>query len=311
MKVYTTQIIEKIYEDYYAGRQSKISDICYNKMTGYRKAGIMFSFSPQELLEYSKCATDPIYFIEKYCTASTINGIQHILLRDYQKDIVKKYIDYRFNVVMNSRQTGLSTIMDFLMLHTALFNVNRNIVLASVKECMSVESMDKIRRIYADLPYYLKPGVESYNKKSLKFDNGCRIFAISSRPTSTIGFSIHHLFLQDFAHMQPVASSEFIRNTYVSISAIKDSTIFIQSTPNGYNQFYDIYDRASRGLNSYMATKVLWWQVPGRDEKWKEQEIRNLGSAELFAQEYDCMFFGNPEEWIKWQNSTISDWYLK
>jgi hypothetical protein len=71
------------------------------------------------------------------------------------------------------------------------------------------------------------------------------------------------------------------------------SRIIITSTPNGMNKFYEIYQAALEGDNTFYPIRVDWWQVPGRDEKWKQNEIANLGSEELFNQEYGNQFLSS------------------
>jgi hypothetical protein len=59
------------------------------------------------------------------------------------------------------------------------------------------------------------------------------------------------------------------------------------------NLFHDIYQGAIEHKNNYFPIRVDWWQVPGRDERWKAQEIANLGSEELFNQEYGNQFLAS------------------
>jgi hypothetical protein len=59
------------------------------------------------------------------------------------------------------------------------------------------------------------------------------------------------------------------------------------------NLFYELYTGALEGKNSYHPIRVDWWQVPGRDDNWKRQEIANLGSEELFNQEYGNQFLAS------------------
>jgi hypothetical protein len=59
------------------------------------------------------------------------------------------------------------------------------------------------------------------------------------------------------------------------------------------NKFYEIYQLALEGKNSFNPIRVDWWQVPGRDEAWRQTEIANLGSEELFNQEYGNQFLSS------------------
>jgi hypothetical protein len=77
------------------------------------------------------------------------------------------------------------------------------------------------------------------------------------------------------------------------LASSKISRCIITSTPNGQNKFHDIYIGGLEGNNEFKAIRVDWWQVPGRDEAWKQKEIGNLGSEELFNQEYGNQFLSS------------------
>jgi hypothetical protein len=44
-----------------------------------------------------------------------------------------------------------------------------------------------------------------------------------------------------------------------------------------------------------MASRIDWWEIPGRDEKWKQDTIRSLGSTDIFDQEFGCQFIETGE----------------
>jgi hypothetical protein len=174
-----------------------------------------------------------------------------------------------------------------------LFNHDKNaMILANVGDTAE-ELMDKIKHIIKGLPFFLKPGMNVNNVMSMKFDNGCRILAKTTTKTSGIGFTIHFLYMDEFAHINPNFIEAFFRSTYPTVSSSKVSRIIITSTPNGMNKFYEIYQLALEGKNSFNPIRVDWWQVPGRDEAWRQTEMANLGSEELFNQEYGNQFLSS------------------
>lgn len=79
--------------------------------------------------------------------------------------------------------------------------------------------------------------------------------------------------------------SEFFKSTYPTISSGKESRLIVVSTFNGQNHFYDMWEDALAGRSLFHPTRVDWWDVPGRDEKWHQDQLRNM-SEEDFAQEY-------------------------
>jgi len=161
------------------------------------------------------------------------------------------------------------------------------------KMATTTEIVDKVKVIIKNLPFFIKPGVVSSGATGMRFDNGCRLYSQATTKTAAIGFTIHLLYADEFAHIHPNFLTQFYRSIYPTLSSSKISRIIISSTPNGMNLFYELYTGALEGKNSYHAIRVDWWQVPGRDEKWKSQEIANLGSEELFNQEYGNQFLAS------------------
>jgi hypothetical protein len=47
--------------------------------------------------------------------------------------------------------------------------------------------------------------------------------------------------------------------------------------------------------NGWKSERVDWWEIPDRDEEWKEKTIRTMGSREKFAQEFECVFLSTGE----------------
>lgn len=174
-----------------------------------------------------------------------------------------------------------------------LFHFDKNVLLMSNKGATTKEIMDKIKVIVEGLPFFLKPGVKKKDVMTMIFDNKCRIIGQNTTKTGGIGFTIHLLFLDEFAHIQEGIKRPFYENVYPTLSSSKISRVIITSTPNGFDLFHDLYEGAVRGDNEYNAIKVDWWEVPGRDDDWKRRETANLGSEEAFNQQYGCHFLNS------------------
>ena len=258
-----------------------------------KKGNILFDLTSEEIIEMHKCASDVIYFANKYCHVMTDFGVQQVVLRDYQEQILKQYQNNRFNIFLSPRQSGKTITSSIFLLWYLLFNSEKNaMILANVGDTAH-ELMDKIKTIMKKLPFFLKPGILLYNVGSMKFDNGCRIMAKTTTKSSSIGFTVHFLYMDEFAHVNPNFIGSFFKSVYPTIAASRISRIIITSTPNGLNKFYELYTDALEGKNSFNAIRVDWWQVPGRDEAWKQTEIANLGSEEDFNQEYGNQFLSS------------------
>lgn len=257
-----------------------------------KMSNLLYEYTQDEILEMERCAKDVVYFA-KYCRVMTDDGLFYVKLRDYQESVLREYQANRFNIFLAPRQVGKSITSAIVLVWYLLFNHDKNAMILANVGSTAEELMDKIKAIVRGLPWFLKPGMVVNNVMSMKFDNGCRAIAKTTTKTSAIGFTIHFLYMDEFAHIHPNFIESFFRSTYPTVSSSKVSRIIITSTPNGMNKFYEIYKGAVDGENSFNPIRVDWWQVPGRDEEWKKQEIANLGSQELFNQEYGNQFLSS------------------
>lgn len=312
--LWTSKRVDDWMKDYSQGmihRESPWAD----GMIGVRNPDIVFEYTQEEIEELTKCANDIIYFANNfgYCMQGS-KGYKPITLREYQEEMLDSYYKYRFNIVLSSRQIGKTVTAALFILHNAIFNYDKNIGIAANKFQTAVEIMDKIKELMSYLPFYMKPGVKVYNQSMMVFDNGCRIIAQATTKKSFIGYTIHTLYLDEFAHVEPNILDEFYENIMPTVSSMEDSKIIITSTPNGYNKYFDIYQGAVDGKNSYHPIRVDWWQVPGRDEKWRERTINDIGEDE-FMRQYGNSFLstGNtllsPDSLAKLQKGRIKYTY--
>jgi len=264
----------------------------------WRLGNIVFEYTPEEVEELKRCSEDVIYFANKYCFVMTDEGIRNITLRDYQEDILRAYQAHNKVVFVAPRQIGKTITTAIFLTWYLLFNTDKNLMILANNGTTSEELVDKVKTVLSNLPFFMKPGIIVNNVMSMKFDNGCRLFGRTTTKNTGIGFTIHFLYMDEFAHIHPNFIEPFYRAVYPTIAASKNSRVIITSTPNGINKFYDIYTAAmlpegAEGKNDYFPLRVDWWQVPGRDEAWRKKEIANLGSEEDFNQEYNCQFLSS------------------
>jgi hypothetical protein len=100
------------------------------------------------------------------------------------------------------------------------------------------------------------------------------------------------VFLDEFAFVPHHIAEEFFKSIYPTISSGQETKMIIVSTPNGMNHFYRMWVEAEEKRSKFQTLEVDWWETPGRDEKWKEEQIANT-SEEQFGQEFGCQFLGS------------------
>lgn len=258
-----------------------------------KRADILFEYTNYELDELRKCAVDVVYFAQNYCKVMTDNGYQTIILRDYQIALLRAFQENRLVVLKAPRQVGKTVCSSIFLLWYLIFNHDKNAMVLANVGATAEELLSKIKEIIKGLPFFLKPGINIWNVMSVKFDNNCKIMAKTTTKTSAIGFTIHFLYMDEFAHINSNFIDSFFQSTFPTISSSEVSRVLITSTPNGLNKFYEIYNDALEGRTDFKALSVDWFQVPGKDEEWKKKQIANLGSEEIFNQEYGCQFLSS------------------
>ena len=262
----------------------------YESDINYRKGNTVYDYSKEEIEEIKRCAKDIVYFANTYCHAMTDDGVRKITLYDYQAEMLSQFQDNRWNVCLASRQIGKTICSGIFIAWYSLFNFDKNAMIMSNKGATTKEILMKTKHLYENLPFFLKPGILKKDVMELRFDNGCRVIGQNTTKTGGISFTIHLLYLDEFANIMHSIINPFYENVYPTLSSSKISRVIITSTPNGYNKFHEIYQGAVDGINEYTPYRVDWWQVPDRDEDWKKQEIANLGSIEAFNQQYGNQF---------------------
>ena len=263
-----------------------------------KKANVAQDWTKAEIKEYLKCKEDPVYFALNYVKIVQVDeGLIPFRMYDFQKELVKKFHNNRFNIAKLPRQTGKSTVVVSYLLHYALFNDSSNIGILANKASTARDLLGRLQTAYENLPKWLQQGVLSWNKGSMELENGSKIMAASTSASAVRGMSFNIIFLDEFAFVPNHIADDFFSSVYPTISSGQKTKVIIISTPYGMNHFYKLWVDAQNQRNNYIWTEVHWSEVPGRDEKWKEETIKNT-SARQFTQEFECEFLGSVDTLI-------------
>ena len=263
-----------------------------------KKANVPQEFSKKEVAEFIKCANDPVYFIREYIRIVSLDhGVIPFKMYDFQEDMVQRFHDHRFNIAKLPRQSGKSTIVTAYLLWYVLFNDNVNVAILANKAATAREMLGRLQLSYENLPKWLQQGILGWNKGSLELENGSKILAASTSASAVRGMSFNIIFLDEFAFVPNHIAEQFFSSVYPTISSGQKTKVIIISTPHGMNMFYKLWHDAERKANEYIPTEVHWSEIPGRDEVWKEQTIRNTSEGQ-FKVEFECEFLGSVDTLI-------------
>jgi hypothetical protein len=258
-----------------------------------KRANATVEYSAEQIKEYIKCSKDPVYFMKMYIQIVNIDrGLIPFQLYDFQESIVDKVVNNRFVICKMPRQSGKTTTIAATILWYVLFNESYNVAILANKLQQAREILSRIQLAYEHLPKWLQQGVLEWNKGNIELENGSKILASATSSSAIRGGSFNLIYLDEFAFVPTNLQEEFFASVYPTISSGTTSKVLITSTPNGLNMFYKIWVDSEEGRNSYKRVDVHWSDVPGRDDKWKEETIRNT-SEDQFRVEFECDFVGS------------------
>ena len=237
--------------------------------------------------EYKRCASDPIYFMKKYCMIQhPVRGKIPFHLFPFQEKTLTEFKNNRFNVVLKSRQTGISTLSAGFSLWKMLFNSDFNILVIATKQEVAKNLVTKVRVMHELLPSWMKGGSLEDNKLSLKLANGSQIKAIASSPDAGRSEALSLLIFDEAAFIDDIDEIWLSAQSTLSTGG----SCIALSTPNGVgNWFHKTWVGAEDQTNGFNPVKLHWSVHPERDQKWRDEQERLLG-VKGAAQECDCDF---------------------
>jgi len=258
-----------------------------------KKIGTPISFTEEQVLEYKKCSEDPVYFIDNYCYIVTLDhGIQPFKLYDCQKEKIKLIHDNRKVILMEGRQQGKTTSAAAYILWYTIFQESKSVAILANKSATAREIMSRYQLMYEYLPIWMQQGIKVWNKGDVELENGSKVFTSATTASGIRGKSVNLLYIDEASIIPNNIADQFFTAVYPVISAGTTTKILITSTPLGYNHFWKFWNDSLNGRNDFVSMFIPYWKIPGRDEKWAEEQRRQLGDVK-YNQEVLCKFLGS------------------
>ena len=248
-----------------------------------------FSLSKKEIMkEIVKCGKAPDYFINTYAKITHPQlGLIPFHLYDFQRDLLRSFEDYRFNVILKARQLGISTISAAYVAWLMMFHREKNVLVIATKFSTAANLVKKVKAIIKNLPQWLRiSNVDIDNRTSFILSNGSQIKASSTSADAGRSEALSLLVIDEAGHVEGL--EELWMGLYPTLST--GGRCIALSTPNGVgNWFHKVYTEAESNINDFHPTVLPWPVHPDRDQAWFEKETRNMSRREI-AQELECNF---------------------
>lgn len=226
-----------------------------------KPAGYATPYSLQQYQELKQCMSDPVYFIEKYCWILSTEGRMLFKLYDYQKRLIEHYCEHPKTVTLLARQSGKTESAAAFLLWWAIFKPDQFILIASYKADAAKAIMKRIKFMYEELPWWIKPGVKlpgGWNVMSVEFDNGSRILSETTTGNTGRGYSINLFYLDEFAYVHPSIADEFWTSIFPTISSSSGCRCIITSTANtDEDKYAQIWFNSIQSRWSYDSSSTM------------------------------------------------------
>jgi len=210
-----------------------------------KKINTPVEFTQEQIVEYQKCANNPLHFMENYVRIVSLDeGLIPFKMYGFQKKIVETIHNNRFTICKLPRQSGKSTTTISYLLHYALFNPNSNIAILANKSSTARDILGRLQLAYENLPKWMQQGVINWNKGNIELENKSTIVAAATSSSAIRGGSYNIIFLDEFAFVPTNIAESFFSSVYPTISAGSKTKMIIVSTPYGMNQFYKLWTDA-------------------------------------------------------------------
>lgn len=276
----------------------------------------------QKVEEFLKCRKSIFYFINNYCYLVDA-GRERIKLYDFQKKFIQQFLDGHHMIVLGSRQTGKTRVMQLICIWLMVFfpgykilHINRTLPQAST-------NLSEIKELLMELPSWLAPvgphkkDIEGHLKFTTNSEFKCESggsnasSSTSSKAGSTSsgrGLRPFLLWVDEaaFTNLEKLSESIIPTTSKIHIKCKKKGIPFgivFSTTPNGTmgkgRYFFQMWTKAISGDGVYKPIRMHWSEVPDYDEEWYVGAKAKLNNnARKINQEYELKFLGGENTWL-------------
>ena len=262
------------------------------------------SYSPEDegylKLERQICEENEFRFL-RYCKIITVpsigqvgGGLTPFKVTTHVKKILDTFSKDRLVSILKARQIWVSTTIAAYVLWYALFHEGANILLYSKGQLEARELLDKSKRVFDQLPGFLrlKTGLESREELSFPTMKSV-IHALPSTETAGIGYTAsiivadehaeHEYARQNYTHSRPTIDTN--KGQFISV--------FTENPWDKANLATEIFEDALEGKNGFTPLFFPYTVIEGRDENWYEDVKRTIPDSALGGLTPELYMFKN------------------
>lgn len=187
-----------------------------------------------------------------------------VLEEMYDVSINSKDELYYTNGIL-SHNSGKSVSTQMYLAWVYVFMKNINIGIVQNRGSAAREFLDKTKQIIINLPIWMQPGTDVWNKMSIRSDSGVKMLTDVPSSDSFRGDSIHCLSGDTEIHIFDISIKEErcenIKWLYDScdhsiLEDFRKNNLFLIRTPNGFQNFEGVKRTLSKGIKIYFEDET-------------------------------------------------------
>ena len=166
-------------------------------------------------------------------------------------------------LILKSRQMGISTVVEAIIyaFTSRMKGVNSFVIADDLEGANYIFEMQKLFQEYLDK--HLKPRPKHSNEKKLAFKGLNSQILIDTADNPNIG----RKYTIQFAHLSEAARftkplEDIMSGLGHAVPNTLGTMIFMESTANGYNEFYDLWTSAVNGKSDWLPLFYAWHEFP-------------------------------------------------
>jgi len=166
-------------------------------------------------------------------------------------------------LVLKARQMGISTIIEAILYAfvSRMKGVNAMVIADDLDGANYIFEMQKQYHEYLD--QHLKPRSKASNEKKLAFKTLNSQILIDTADNQNIG----RKYTIQFAHLSEVSRftkslEEIMSGLGHAVPNTAGTMMFLETTANGYEQFYDMWTAATTGKSDWVPLFYAWHEFP-------------------------------------------------
>jgi len=257
----------------------------------------MSTSKQHQIKEIIKCGKDPIYFIKKYvCVQHPTRGLIPFDTYPFQDDCLDAFVEHRFNIILKSRQLGISTLAAAYAVWLAYFYKDKNVLIIATKLAVAQNFIKKVKTAIRGLPsWFTLTQMTGSNKQGVEFSNGSQIKAVPTSDDAGRSEALSLLIIDEAAFIRNF--DELWMGLYSTLST--GGRAIVLSTPNGVgDKYHELCTGAENRTNKFNLIKLMWDVHPERDDTWFTNETRNMSRKQI-AQELMCDFAASGDTFMQ------------